>query len=485
MEAKKNYKLSVIEIYAKKGYEILPWKNLLTEIKLNDENINFNIICKLNQCIIEEKYIQLTLSIIDFIIDYGNDSIVKEIASENFLRNFARLASKKSKLNEKDQKNVLFLIQKWALKYKNKFPAFDHIYQKVKSDAKNIPNSKIKTYTNFISEEQIKQTKKAIDSEQKRKIIIEYINDKTQTVYNNPFSREEKNVPNKENKEPAPFFNYQNDNNISEIIKEYPIPNDINGNNSNINDVYQKDNSLTPKGLENKDNNTKIIYQSKKLRIIDNEKLNNKESINQNNNIKKNSNIQEPKKDSDINSQIIKDNNSNIDNNRGFTSILKSNIKKKGNLRYDDVQIKNSIIENKEDNNELNEVKEKIYQTPIKKEGQKYLEKSQVNNKLNIGKQKIYQTPIKFEGQNDVRGYANKQQNDYIKYDNLKNNQNANNEMYNNNMNINRLSSSKSMNNINSFFLYIYAIFFDFKFISLNNFTWEGEQYSVKDFNMN
>ena len=94
---------------------------------------------------------------------------LKEIASENFLRNFARLASKKSKLNEKDQKNVLFLIQKWALKYKNKFPAFDHIYQKVKSDAKNIPNSKIKTYTNFISEEQIKQTKKAIDSEQKRK----------------------------------------------------------------------------------------------------------------------------------------------------------------------------------------------------------------------------------------------------------------------------------------------------------------------------
>ena len=108
MEAKKNYKLSVIEIYAKKGYEILPWKNLLTEIKLNDENINFNIICKLNQCIIEEKYIQLTLSIIDFIIDYGNDSIVKEIASENFLRNFARLASKKSKLNEKVQKCVIF-----------------------------------------------------------------------------------------------------------------------------------------------------------------------------------------------------------------------------------------------------------------------------------------------------------------------------------------------------------------------------------------
>ena len=113
MENKTTYKLSVIEIYDKKGNDIIPWKNLLTEIKLNDENINYNIISKINQSLIEEKYIKryihLTISIIDFIIDYGNDNLIKDIASENFLRNFARLASKKSKLNKEDQKkNIIF-----------------------------------------------------------------------------------------------------------------------------------------------------------------------------------------------------------------------------------------------------------------------------------------------------------------------------------------------------------------------------------------
>ena len=70
--------------------------------------------------------INIKFDLIDLIIDYGEDEIIKQIANEEFLSIFIDLLRKKHKMPINIQKEILFLIKKWTSKFvnKNEYPIF-------------------------------------------------------------------------------------------------------------------------------------------------------------------------------------------------------------------------------------------------------------------------------------------------------------------------------------------------------------------------
>ena len=73
---------NILNIFNTKGKHKNSWELFIYDINSNNENINRNIISKLYNCIWENQDLELALVIIDFIIEYGSDSLINEIASD-------------------------------------------------------------------------------------------------------------------------------------------------------------------------------------------------------------------------------------------------------------------------------------------------------------------------------------------------------------------------------------------------------------------
>ena len=107
---------NILNVFNTNGKDKNFWELFFYDINSNNENTNKNIASKLNQCIWENQDLQLALDIADFIIDYGLDSLIKEISSDFFLNNFNHILSSDYKCDIEIKKLALFLLKKWTEK---------------------------------------------------------------------------------------------------------------------------------------------------------------------------------------------------------------------------------------------------------------------------------------------------------------------------------------------------------------------------------
>ena len=390
---------SIHKIYDSDGKNIYEWKEFLYEININKNKINNEIKSRLNQSFIDKNKIELTSDLIDFIIDYGSNSIIDLISDEKLLENFILLSENSSK---ELQKKVVFLIQKWALKFKDKnvYSIFKKYYDILKSNDIIFPENDYKmfTYDKYITEKEINETmiliKEILFQKNKYKTLVKnfYISIQNE----NPFLEKNKEIGGVRN---FPYDkNYQTteqnkniDNNVGKnslslTTPEINLKGNIDNNIGKNSDIFE-----TPdKELRNLDNNTIVKSKNENnkniefnqinivnININDNQQLNEKNKyifycdkesveenkfndksinsyiINQDENISneiksnKSSNIEnylnktKPFTNKEINlNESLQDESKNNDNNFKYNNINNDN-----NLKYNNI-INNNIINN-------------------------------------------------------------------------------------------------------------------------------------------
>ncbi len=268
------------------------WNKIIN--KINNSHDNTQIINYLKNLLINQPNNELTLDIIDFIITYGNNSVINLIAEKEFMNTFVCLLKKEVNANINIQMKVIFLIQKWAIKFNNDinciFPIFNECYDYLLNNGIVFPpvDNKMDTYNKFIKDEEVE-----IINSQYNKNLYNNLNDislpSDLTInYNNPFSdnNHEKNfvsdlsIINQGNEIDYNSFNpydfkIKNQNNNKNNNYNNHLKNENNNKNNNYNNHLKNENN-------NMDNNRvglKIInnfYNSN----INNNKINNQNKPN-------------------------------------------------------------------------------------------------------------------------------------------------------------------------------------------------------------
>ena len=372
-------KLNISKLLDSKGNNKILWVNLLKEIISGDNSLNYNIVSKLNQCLIDNENLELVIDIIDFIVDYGADNLVESIASKDFLKNFNRILSVNYKSDKETKKLVLFLIKKWANKCKEK-EAFQNF--------KENENLMIKKgmFTNFDDRKKYETYLKYITSDEINEKINNFsINlNSEETVLKNPFidtivEAKPKNVniniteTHKMNEEAPPCLGEAKNSNHNQFPDN--INNTFNSNNEYYNEtnVGVVDINMKKNNIENEYNNKqsfKILnvnyFQKPKKESINNSNnaiksnindiIDNINLINNNNNTIKNNENNEPKLndlDNNIMSQnknnnsrdiISYNNNPDINDNIIMAQNNDKNININNNRNINNHQINNNII---------------------------------------------------------------------------------------------------------------------------------------------
>ena len=360
MEKKEGTLLNISNIYFAKGENKKFWKKLLYDIISNDRIIIFNIVSELFQSLKKNNNLELSIYIIDFIMDYGSESIIESITKEEFLYYFTKILSNKYETKEENKKLVLYLIQKWTLDKGKKYVNLQLSYDKLKNKGIIFPSQNIEfeTYQKFISSSEI------LEIINNRKINInEY---KEKTIYQNPFLDISKNKSSskldiinnlKNNKlyvnEPAP-----------PIFCRGNILNLINMNNNDINN-----NNIFESNSNNRDNNENKNQKSKSP--IYNLGINNDIIIN-NNNERKNKDINNDKNFENPNNNFEIHNNDQLvkkDNNNAFINSSKNkeiDINSQKNISNQKFYFSPEIYKEKINEEKRNEIKietPKIYST--------------------------------------------------------------------------------------------------------------------------
>ena len=152
--------IHINNIYSSNGSSKNDWSNFIKDIN-NDSYVD-KIIFLLHKYMRENPKNELTVDIIDLIIDYGSPKILFKVADKQFLDTFLNLLKSGTNAGIENQKKVIYLTQKWAKKYeKNKsLSIFMENYNFLKSNGITFPNEDfvINTYTKFISEDEIKNS---------------------------------------------------------------------------------------------------------------------------------------------------------------------------------------------------------------------------------------------------------------------------------------------------------------------------------------
>ena len=156
----------VIEILKSKGENKDFWKYFYMEINNNIKNTNYNIISILNNNLILNENVDLTLDIIDFIFDYGSEDIISHITLD-FLKNITNLMTNLYNTEKAVLDKILFLIKKWGLEHTNKeiYSNFRIIYDNLREKNIEFPSIEfvLDTYLKYISLDDIKEAKKDYD----------------------------------------------------------------------------------------------------------------------------------------------------------------------------------------------------------------------------------------------------------------------------------------------------------------------------------
>ena len=366
---------SIHKIYNSEGKNKNEWQEFLYEININKKKINNQIITRLNQSFKDKNKIELTPDFLDFIIDYGSNTLIDLISDEKFLGNFISLIKKSANSSTQLQKKVIFLIQKWALKFENKniHPIFKNNYNYLKSLNIAFPsqNYNIDTYKKYISEEEINETmiliKKIILARNEYKNAIKNFYNAIQ--YENPFL--DKKLDLKENVRNFPYNkilerpgqNKNIDNNIgktstlyiSQLIRQENLDNKIDENCTPFGSIDH--------GVKNIDNNTVVKSNNKENKNIEFEKINAINNNVNNNEINDSCNKESVRSYDNINKEKYKNSSTNFSsniNNNSFnrnsnnlnnTVLNESKNNNDSNLLYRNINNDNNINNNIQQNN--------------------------------------------------------------------------------------------------------------------------------------
>ena len=216
---------NINNIYSTNGKQKKDWEYLIRDIN-NDSYID-KIVFLLQKNMKENPQNELTVDIIDLIIDYGSPKILNLIAQKQFLDLFLNLLKAETKAGVENQKKVIYLTQKWAKKFdKNpNFSIFMDNYNFLKSNKIVFPpeNFVINTYDKFISQEEIKNC------------LYNNQNNSNNNINNNNFYKTKNEIDTNN-------FYYNYDNNIRDNNKE-KIQNPFENNNSYQNDGFPMKNN--------------------------------------------------------------------------------------------------------------------------------------------------------------------------------------------------------------------------------------------------
>ena len=214
--------ININSIYSSNGKQKRDWEYLIKDI--NNDSIIDKIVFLLQKNMKENPQNELTVDIIDLIIDYGSPKILNLIAQKQFLDLFLNLLKSDTNAGLENQKKVIYLTQKWAKKF-NKNPEFSIFldnYNFLKGNGIAFPpeNFVINTYDKFISHEEIKNC-----------------------IYNNQNnSNNNNNLSSNKNNIDTNNFYYKYDNNIQNNDGE-KIINPFENNNSYQNNVFPMQNN--------------------------------------------------------------------------------------------------------------------------------------------------------------------------------------------------------------------------------------------------
>ena len=87
------------------------------------------------------------MDIIDYLVDNGNDFILYQISSKDFMITFANIL--KSQNNNEIKEKCLGIIKKWGIKFSNKkeeYPNFSQFYNSLLNNGMKFPDNYISSY---------------------------------------------------------------------------------------------------------------------------------------------------------------------------------------------------------------------------------------------------------------------------------------------------------------------------------------------------
>ena len=278
--------ININNIYSNNGNLKKDWEFFIKDIQ-NDSYIE-QIVFLLQKNMNEMPKNELTLDIIDLIIDYGSPKSLYQIAQKTFLDSFLNLLKTETNAGIEIQKKVIYLVQKWAKKFDtNKdFSIFMENYNFLKKNGIVFPpdNFTLQTYDKFISQEEIKNCLSSNQNNFSNPFMNNdnFNNNQSNNNYNNNGkgtnnfeninSFQNDDFPSQNNNNGFPMQNNNNggfpmgNNNIGDGFprqnnnnnNDFPIQNNNNGfpmKNNNFDDGFPRQNNNNSFPMQNNNNN--------------------------------------------------------------------------------------------------------------------------------------------------------------------------------------------------------------------------------------
>ena len=406
MEQNKKDVISILsQIFSSNGEDKESWSDLLCSLISGDnENIQKAIIFLKQNLMIKEK-VELTLDIIDFLITYGTQEIIEQIAHKDFLNCILVLLKNKSKSSVEVQKKVIFLTQKWHKKFENeensKLIGFSENYNSLKKAGIIFPpeNYNIQTYNNYISEEESQNSLMKASAIKKLTKESEEIKKSMGINFANPFS--ESDISSNFSNNNMCLDDEENENEIKNIPKKEE---------QNL----DEENPYLKKEEKDEKSNSKNIFSMNDNNIIDDEKKNNNDNT---------------KKDNNFDDKIHNNNIQETNNMSSYTNTGEEN-----------------NIQNNEQNNVQNFSQEKNQQEQQEKYPKFPSRMSNLtNNNVNNNAYKLRNNPM--NNQNNQFSNINNNYNNFNQNNNFKANNNYNNNYNNFSNNRNNYQNNNNYNN--------------------------------------
>ena len=402
MEKNDENMLSNLEkIISANGEDKDAWSNFLCDIISGNSKLIQETLYTLKQNLIKKEKVDLTLDIIDFLINYGSIEVIDQISQKDFLNSVLFLLKNKSKASVEIQKKIIFLTQKWYKKFENEQKentiGFINIYNSLKKGGIIFPppSFQIETYNKYITDDESQNSlMKANVIKKSIKESEEYNNG---LAFANPFSNSEDSNNNNNNNTPSDKKVGFNNDNTDETKNDNINNKEENNNQLKKNDDFDDENPYLQKDNNENENKINPFYIKKE----NNEKNNNFVNSNEND---KNNNI---------------NNINNYNNNNENNNVHKMEQKQEQQSKYPTYPSQMSNLTN--NNNNLNN----NFNNNIK-----------MNNPY-LTKNKTMNTPY--------NNFANNN-NNYNKFQHINNNNNNNYNQFNNN---NNLYKSPTYNNSN------------------------------------
>ena len=211
---------NIDNIYLYEGNSKDSWINLIIDI--NDENKNEKNISYIKNKLLQKQNNELTLDIIDFIIEKGTKTIIDIIFKEDFF-NILINTIIDDNTNINIQQKFLFLIQKWINKFNEeniKYEILIEIYNKFKNEGKEFPQTILQTYDKYIQfkENDINEKKEVINLDNIKSELNNIEISTLLTPLENPFDDNSDNsLPNVDFPENIKYANKFSDLEITEI----------------------------------------------------------------------------------------------------------------------------------------------------------------------------------------------------------------------------------------------------------------------------